>query len=73
MPSFRTIHGGTTELSTSTLESFAVRFRGAVIGEASEGYDCARQVWNGLIDKRPALIAQCTGIADVVEGINLAR
>jgi FAD/FMN-containing dehydrogenase len=73
MPSFRTIHGGTTELSTSTLESFAGRFRGAVIGEASEGYDCARQVWNGLIDKRPALIAQCTSIADVVEGINLAR
>jgi FAD/FMN-containing dehydrogenase len=73
MPSFRTIHGGTTELSMSTLESFAGRFRGAVIGEVSEGFDCARQVWNGLIDKRPALIARCTGIADVVEGINLAR
>jgi FAD/FMN-containing dehydrogenase len=73
MPSFRTIHGGTTELSRSKLESFSGRFRGALIGEASEGYDQARHVWNGLIDKRPALIARCTDIADVVEGINLAR
>jgi FAD/FMN-containing dehydrogenase len=73
MPSFRTIHGETAELGSSTLEAFAGRFRGTLISEASEGYDRARRVWNGLINKRPALIAQCTGVADVVEGINLAR
>jgi FAD/FMN-containing dehydrogenase len=73
MTSFRTIHGETAELSTKTLESFAGRFRGALIRETDEAYDRVRRVWNGLINKRPALIGQCVGVADVVEGINLAR
>jgi hypothetical protein len=45
MPSFRTIHGGTAELSSSTLDSFASRFRGALIREKDNGYDGARRVW----------------------------
>src|SRR5580704_10994140 len=47
MPSFRTIHGGTAELSSSALDSFASRFRGALIREKDAGYDGARRVWNG--------------------------
>jgi FAD/FMN-containing dehydrogenase len=70
---FRTIHGEAAVLSADTLESFAGRFRGALIRETDGAYDRTRRVWNGLINKRPALIAQCTGVADVVEGINLAR
>jgi FAD/FMN-containing dehydrogenase len=73
MPSFRTIDSGTAELSSSTLDSFASRFRGALIREKDDGYDGARRVWNCLIDKRPALIARCSGVADVVEAIDLAR
>jgi FAD/FMN-containing dehydrogenase len=38
-----------------------------------EGYDTARAVWNGMIDRRPALIARCTGTADVVEAVSFAR
>jgi FAD/FMN-containing dehydrogenase len=37
------------------------------------GYEEARKVHNGLVDKRPALIARCRGVADVVDAVNLAR
>jgi FAD/FMN-containing dehydrogenase len=73
MTSFRTIEGGTAEIDSRALAMFATRFRGALIGEKDQGYDGARRVWNGLIDKRPALIARCSGVADVVEAIGLAR
>jgi hypothetical protein len=71
MTSFRTIGGELAELSSKTLESFASRFRGALIRENDQGYGQARRVWNGLIHKRPAMVAQCSGVADVVAGINL--
>ena len=37
------------------------------------GYEEARLLWNGLIDKRPALIARCAGVADVIDSVNFAR
>jgi FAD/FMN-containing dehydrogenase len=48
-------------------------FRGEVLREGDDGYDDARRVWNGLIDRRPALIARCAGVADVVRAVDLAR
>src|SRR6266498_5923226 len=48
-------------------------FKGAVIASADPGYEEARQVWNGNIDRNPALIARCTGVADVIEAVNFAR
>ncbi|MGR6974838.1 FAD-binding oxidoreductase [Streptomyces cynarae] len=47
--------------------------RGEVIDRGHPGYDEARAVWNGLIDRRPALIARCSGTADVVETLRIAR
>jgi FAD/FMN-containing dehydrogenase len=49
------------------------RIRGDVIGEADESYDGARMVWNGVIDRRPALVARCTGNADVLAAVAFAR
>ena len=46
---------------------------GPVIGPGDEGYDTARRIWNGAIDRRPACIARCTGVADVVGAIRFAR
>jgi FAD/FMN-containing dehydrogenase len=47
--------------------------RGPVLGPGDEGYDAARSIWNGAIDRRPAFIARCTGVADVVAAVRFAR
>jgi FAD/FMN-containing dehydrogenase len=49
------------------------RLAGRVIRPASEGYDAARAIHNGMINRRPSAIAQCTGTADVLEAVNFAR
>ena len=61
-----------------TLESAAVaRFerslRGGLIGPDHAEYDAARRVWNGNVDRRPALIARCSGVADVQSAVHFAR
>jgi FAD/FMN-containing dehydrogenase len=47
--------------------------RGPVIAPTDPGYDAARAIWNGAIDRRPACIARCTGVADVVAAVGFAR
>src|SRR6476661_5494329 len=54
-------------------QSFASGFAGAVIAPGDPGYDAARAIWNGSIDARPALIAQCRTTDDIVAAVNLAR
>ena len=48
-------------------------FTGQLLKPGDGGYDEARRVHNGLIDKRPALIARCGGVADVVDAVTLTR
>jgi hypothetical protein len=55
------------------VQAFAATIRGRVLAPDDEGYDDARAIWNGLIDRRPALIVQCSGAADVVDAVNFAR
>jgi FAD/FMN-containing dehydrogenase len=59
-----------TGLDTGELRT---RFRGALLRPGEEGYDEARRIWNGAIDRRPALIARCAGADDVVEAVRFAR
>ncbi len=60
-------------LDDAIVQEFAGRFRGEVILPDSPNYDEARKVFNGMIDKRPALIARCTGVADVMAAVVFAR
>ena len=53
--------------------ALATTFAGQLLEPGAAGYEDARRVHNGLIDKRPALIARCRGVADVVDAINLAK
>ncbi|HEU5484840.1 MAG TPA: FAD-binding oxidoreductase [Microlunatus sp.] len=59
--------------STVTLESALAGFNGSMIGPDDADYDAARKVYNGMIDKSPALIAQPRTEADVVLAVNAAR
>jgi FAD/FMN-containing dehydrogenase len=60
-------------LDASVVETLARRLRGPLVRRGDDEYDAARKVWNGMIDKRPALIARCAGAADVVECVRFAR
>src|SRR5258706_5465639 len=51
----------------------ASKFSGQLLQPADAGYEEARKVHNGLVNKHPALIARCHGVADVVDAVNLAR
>ena len=62
-----------TQLDEQAVLGLSERVRGPVLTPDASGYDEARSIWNGLIDKRPALIVQCTGAADVVDAVNFAR
>ncbi|HEU5431445.1 MAG TPA: FAD-binding oxidoreductase, partial [Thermomicrobiales bacterium] len=57
----------------AVIQDFRGRLRGAALRPDDAGYDEARAVHNGLIDRRPALIVRCSGAADVVEAVNFAR
>src|SRR5258708_40332553 len=52
---------------------FRTGFAGSVISPEDERYEKARAVWNGTVDARPAVIAQCRTAEDVAAGVNLAR
>jgi FAD/FMN-containing dehydrogenase len=52
---------------------FDADFGGQQFRPGDNGYDEARAVYNAMIDKRPALIARCSGVADVIEAVRLAR
>jgi len=60
-------------IDTRDTGALRARFRGALLRPGQEGYDEARRVWNGAIDRHPALIARCAGADDVVEAVRYAR
>ena len=55
------------------VKSISATFLGALLRPGDPGYEEARRVHNGLIDKRPALIARCRGVADVTDAVHLGR
>jgi FAD/FMN-containing dehydrogenase len=68
-----TTERATPEATIIDVERLAGFVHGAVIGPGDQGYDAARRIWNGAIDRRPACIARCAGVADVVAAVRFAR
>jgi len=64
---------GPDTLDDPILATFADQLRGDVVRPDDERYDDARTVWNAAVDREPALVARCTGTADVVTAVDVAR
>jgi FAD/FMN-containing dehydrogenase len=67
-----------TSITETTLDEAALRelrgsFRGQVIRPGDPSYDEHRKIWNGSIDRSPALISRCAGVADVISAVRFAR
>lgn len=60
-------------MNQDAIAVLAAGLRGAVIPQGHNDYEEARQVWNGTVNKKPALIVQCAGVADVIDAVNYAR
>src|SRR6188472_1544281 len=60
-------------MNDTTTQAFERSFRGRLIRPSDADYDTARALYNGMIDKRPALIARCANVADVISAVNFAR
>jgi FAD/FMN-containing dehydrogenase len=56
-----------------SVEKFKVSLRGELIQPNDTGYDEARKVYNGMIDRRPRMIARCADVADVISAVNFGR
>jgi FAD/FMN-containing dehydrogenase len=60
-------------LDATTIEEFKASLRGELIQPNDEGYDDARKVWNGMFDRKPAIIVRCVSTSDVVNAVDFAR
>jgi FAD/FMN-containing dehydrogenase len=65
--------GSGGELDEAAVRDLTAALRGSLLRPGDEGYEAARRVWNGMIDRRPALVARCTGAADVLAAVAFAR
>ncbi|WP_112661775.1 FAD-binding oxidoreductase [Microvirga flavescens] len=71
--SLTNLQAGKTAVSAAVIEALAAQQRGRVLGADDAAYDNTRVIWNAMIDRKPALIAQCVGAADVVNAVRFAR
>lgn len=55
------------------LEELKSRFRGKMLLPEDHGFESARQIWNGMFDRKPSIIARCIGTSDVINAVNFAR
>jgi FAD/FMN-containing dehydrogenase len=62
-----------TSFDEASIAELSARFSGVLLRPGETGYDDTRRVHNGMIDRRPGLIARCLGTADIVDAVNFAR
>ncbi|WP_019529675.1 FAD-binding oxidoreductase [Dasania marina] len=67
------LDNSTITIAQPELDPLASALRGELLSPAHADYQQARQVWNGMIDKRPALIVRCSGCADVITAVRFAK
>ncbi len=65
--------GEALTVDAAALENLQSSLRGRLIFPGDDGYDKARTVWNAMIDRKPTLVVQCAGVADIRNAVNFAR
>lgn len=68
-----TLDGRTIDLKQDLLDGLRMRLRGPVLTPSDGGYEDSRTVWNAMIDRTPALVVRCLGVADVIACVQFAR
>ena len=63
----------TRTIPEETLAALKGKLRGLAALPGEDGYDAARTIWNAMVDRRPAIVTRCLGVADVIEAVKLAR
>jgi len=66
------LEGGTRTLTGSEVDELRGALRGELLAPGQDGYDAARRLWNPAFDRKPALIARCSGAADVKQAVSFA-
>jgi len=69
----RRLDGSTVDLTPELLAGLKARLKGPLLTPDDAGYEDSRTVWNAMIDRRPALVVRCLGVADVVACVQFAR
>ena len=65
--------GDRITLDVASLEKLKTSLRGALLVPGDEGYDKSRTVWNAMIDRKPALVVRCAGVADIRQAVTFAH
>ncbi|MEZ4621382.1 MAG: FAD-binding oxidoreductase, partial [Caldilineaceae bacterium] len=71
--SITALTGDQIQVDAQAVADLQTAVRGPLVTADSPDYDEVRQIWNGMHNKRPALIVRCSGVADVIEAVNFAR
>src|SRR4051812_32278832 len=61
------------EVDQTALDDLTTGFRGEVVRPTDPGYEDHRKVWNGSIDRNPAVITRCAGVADVISAVRFGQ
>jgi FAD/FMN-containing dehydrogenase len=64
---------GAGQIAAKGLEALRGTFRGELLLPVDDGYESSRRVWNAMVNRRPALIARCLGVADVAAAVGFGR
>ncbi len=69
----KTTDNQTVELNPKAIQSLSGKISGNIIAPGDSAYDHERQLWNGMIDRKPGLIVQCTGKEDIITAVRFAN
>ena len=66
-------NGDSVTVDSAVTEQLKASLRGTLLSPGDAGYDQSRTVWNAMIDRRPALVVRCAGVADIQQAVAFAR